>query len=54
MQVLYCNPLEPQLYQWGAVQSTTDQTEVKGIVVATGTGLAAGAAKVVVEYAFNE
>ena len=40
--------------QWGAVQSTTDQTEVKGIVVATGTGLSQGAAKVVVEYAFNE
>lgn len=40
--------------EWGNAQSTTDQTEVKGIVVATGTGLAAGAAKVVVEYAFNE
>jgi hypothetical protein len=40
--------------QWGAVQSTSEQTQVKGIVVATGTGLAAGSAKVVVEYAFNE
>jgi hypothetical protein len=40
--------------QYGAVQSTSDQTEVKGIVVATGTGLSVGAAKVVVEYAFNE
>jgi hypothetical protein len=39
---------------WGAVESTTDQTEVKGIVVATGTGLSAGAAKVIVEYAYNE
>lgn len=37
---------------WGAVQSTSDQTLVKGIVVATGTGLAAGAAKVVVRYAY--
>lgn len=40
--------------QWGAVQSTTDQTEVKGIIVATGTGLSGGAAKIVVEYAYNE
>ena len=40
--------------EWGNVQSTSDQTEIKGIVVATGTGLSAGAAKVVVEYAFNE
>ena len=40
--------------QWGNVQSTADQTQVNGIVVATATGLAAGAAKVVVEYAFNE
>jgi hypothetical protein len=39
---------------WGAVASTTDQTEIKGIVVATGTGLSVGAAKVVVEYTFNE
>jgi hypothetical protein len=39
---------------WGAVASTADQTEIKGIVVATGTGLSQGAAKVVVEYAFNE
>ena len=39
---------------YGAVQSTTDQTEVKAIVVATGTGLSQGAGKVVVEYAFNE
>jgi len=39
---------------WGAVESTSDQTEIKGVVVATGTGLAAGAAKVVVEYTFNE
>jgi hypothetical protein len=37
---------------WGAVESTADQTLVKGIVVATGTGLAAGSAKVVVEYAY--
>ena len=40
--------------QWGAVQSTTDQTEVKGIVVFTSTAPAAGAARVVVSYAFNE
>ncbi len=41
--------------QWGNVQSEfADQTEVFGIVVATSTGLAAGSAKVVVEYAFNE
>jgi hypothetical protein len=39
---------------WGAVASTTDQTEIKGIVVATGTGLSQGAGKVVVEYTFNE
>ncbi len=38
--------------QWGNVQATSDQTQVKGIVVATGTGLAAGAAKVVVQYAY--
>ena len=38
---------------WGAVASTTDQTEIKGIVVATGTGLAAGSAKVIVEYVYN-
>lgn len=40
--------------EWGNVQSTVNQTQVNGIVVATGTGLAAGAGKVVVEYAFNE
>jgi hypothetical protein len=40
--------------QWGNAQSTSNQTQVTGIVVATGTGLAAGAAKVVVEYAYNE
>jgi hypothetical protein len=40
--------------QWGNVQSTTDQTEVKGIVVFTSTAPAAGAGRVVVEYAFNE
>jgi len=39
---------------WGDVQSTTDQTEIKGIVVFTSTAPAAGAGKVVVEYAFNE
>lgn len=39
---------------WGAVASTADQTEIKGIVVATGTGLAAGSAKVVVEIAYSE
>ena len=39
---------------WGAVASTNDQTEIKGIVVAASTGLSQGAAKVVVEYAFNE
>jgi len=39
---------------WGTVQSIADQTEVKGIVVAAGTTLVGGAAKVVVEYAFNE
>jgi hypothetical protein len=39
---------------WGAVESTANQTQINGIVVATGTGLAAGAAKVIVEYAFNE
>jgi len=38
--------------QWGAVQDTSDQTQVTAIVVATGTGLAAGAAKLVVEYAY--
>ena len=38
---------------WGLVASTTDQTIINGIVVATGTGLAAGAAKVVVEYVYN-
>ena len=37
---------------WGAVASTADQTEIKAVVVATGTGLAAGAAKLVVEYAY--
>lgn len=36
---------------WGAVESTTDQTEIKGIVVAGGSTLTAGAAKIVVEYA---
>lgn len=40
--------------QRGVVQSTTDQTQVKGIVVATGTGLSQGAGKIVVEYAYNE
>jgi hypothetical protein len=40
--------------QWGSVQSTTDQTEVKGIVVFTSTAPGVGAGKVVVEYAFNE
>ena len=40
--------------QWGAVQSTSDQTQVKGIIVAASTGLSQGSAKVVVEYAFNE
>jgi len=40
--------------QYGLVQDANDQTEIKGIVVATGTGLSVGAAKVVVEYAFNE
>ena len=40
--------------QWGAIQSTSEQTAVKGIVVITGTALAAGSAKVVVEFAFNE
>ncbi len=39
---------------WGAVNSTADQTEIKGIIVAASTGLSQGAAKVVVEYAFNE
>lgn len=39
---------------WGAVESTTNQTQIKGVVVATGTGLAAGAGKVIVEYAYNE
>ena len=38
--------------QWGAVQSTADQTEVKAVVVATGTGLSSGSAKLVVEYAY--
>lgn len=39
---------------WGAVASTTDQTGIYGIVVATGTGLSAGSAKLVVEYVYNE
>ena len=39
---------------WGVVESTTEPTGVYGIVVATGTGLSAGALKVVVSYAFNE
>jgi hypothetical protein len=38
--------------QWGAVQDSSDQTQVTAIVVATGTGLAAGSAKLVVEYAY--
>jgi hypothetical protein len=37
---------------WGTVQSTTDQTEIKAIVVAAATTLPAGAGKVIVEYAF--
>jgi hypothetical protein len=37
---------------WGTVQSTSDQTQVKGIVVAAGTTLPAGAGKVVVEFAY--
>lgn len=40
--------------QWGAVQSTTDQTEVTAIVVFTSTAPAAGAGRVVVSYVFNE
>nr|BDD44687.1 hypothetical protein 17 [Legionellales bacterium] len=40
--------------QAGVVQSTTDQTAVTFIVVAGGSTLQAGAAKIVVEYAFNE
>jgi hypothetical protein len=38
--------------QWGVVQDTSDQTTVTAIVVATGTGLAAGSAKLVVEFAY--
>jgi len=37
---------------WGNVESTADQTTITAIVVATGTGLAAGSAKLVVEYAY--
>jgi hypothetical protein len=44
----------PVTGSWGVVQSNTNQTGIYGIVVATGTGLAAGAAKVIVEFAFNE
>jgi hypothetical protein len=40
--------------QWGAVQSTTDQTEVTAIVVFTSTAPSAGAARLVVSFAFNE
>lgn len=44
----------PVTGSWGVIQSATDQTAINGIVVATGTGLAAGAAKVIVEFAFEE
>jgi len=44
----------PVAATWGTVESTTDQTEIKGIVVATGTGLAAGAAKAIIEFAYND
>jgi len=37
---------------WGVVQSTNDQTLVKGIVVIAGTGITAGAARVIVSYAY--
>lgn len=39
---------------WGAIQSTSDQTQVTAIVVATGTGLAAGTAKLVVSYVYAD
>jgi len=39
---------------WGAVQSQTDQTEMTCIYVPAGATPTAGAARVVVEYAFNE
>jgi hypothetical protein len=40
--------------QWGVIQDTSDQTNVTAIVVATGTGLAAGAAKLVVTYVYAD
>lgn len=44
----------PVTGSWGVVQSTTIPTAINGIVIATGTGLAAGAAKVTVEYVYEE
>jgi hypothetical protein len=40
--------------QAGVVQSTSDQTQVTFIVVAGGSTLVGGAAKIVVEYAYTE
>jgi len=39
---------------WGTIQSTADQTAVHGVVVAAGTTLPAGAARVTVEYVYAE
>lgn len=39
---------------WGTVESTKDQTALYGVVVATGTGLAAGSAKLVIDYVYSE
>ena len=44
----------PVTGSWGVIQSAANQTAINGIVVATSTGLAAGAAKVTVEYVFEE
>jgi hypothetical protein len=37
---------------WGTVESTSDQTQIKGIVVAGGSTFTAGAGKIIVEYAY--